>query len=107
MRVTVFILARGHTPAWALRHNRGVTIQQHRLLLLRHGETEWSRDGKHTSRTDLDLTETGRERAKVVGEALREVELRDTWVVSSPRRRAIQTAELAGLTIDEVSPLLA
>jgi len=107
MRVTVFILARGHTPAWALRHNRGVTIQQHRLLLLRHGETEWSRDGKHTSRTDLDLTETGREGAKVVGEALREVELRDTWVVSSPRRRAIQTAELAGLTIDEVSPLLA
>jgi broad specificity phosphatase PhoE len=50
---------------------------------------------------------TGRERAKVVGEALRELELRDTWVVSSPRRRAIQTAELAGLTIDEVSPLLA
>ena len=47
-----------------------MTIQQHRLLLLRHGETEWSRDGKHTSRTDLDLTETGRERAKVVGEAL-------------------------------------
>jgi probable phosphoglycerate mutase len=67
MRVTVFILARAHTPAWALRHNRGVTIQQHRLLLVRHGETEWSRDGKHTSRTDLDLTETGRERAKVVG----------------------------------------
>ena len=84
-----------------------MTIQQHRLLLLRHGETEWSRDGKHTSRTDLDLTETGRERAKVLGEALRELELRDTWVVSSPRRRAIQTAELAGLTIDEVSPLLA
>ncbi len=50
---------------------------------------------------------TGRVRAKVVGEALRELELRDTWVVSSPRRRAIQTAELAGLTIDEVSPLLA
>jgi broad specificity phosphatase PhoE len=90
-----------------VRHNRCVTIQEHRLLLLRHGETEWSRDGKHTSRTDLDLTDTGRKRAEVASEALRELDLRAPWVVSSPRRRAIQTAELAGLTVDEVSPLLA
>ncbi|HZE14547.1 MAG TPA: AI-2E family transporter [Mycobacterium sp.] len=54
-----------------------MTIQQHRLLLLRHGETEWSRDGKHTSRTDLDLTETGRERAKVLGDDIRVVILFD------------------------------
>ena len=90
-----------------MRQNRTVTIQQHRLLLVRHGETEWSRDGKHTSRTDLELTETGRKRAKMLGEALRQLNLTDPWVVSSPRRRAVVTAELAGLTVDEVSPLLA
>ena len=89
-----------------MRQNHCVTIQQHRLVLLRHGETEWSRTGKHTSRTDLDLTEAGRERAKIVGEALRELELDHPWVVSSPLRRARDTAELAGLTIDDISPLL-
>jgi probable phosphoglycerate mutase len=90
-----------------VRQNHTVTIQQHRLLLVRHGETEWSRDGKHTSRTDLELTETGCKRAKILGEALRQLNLTDPWVVSSPRRRAVVTAELAGLTVDEVSPLLA
>jgi broad specificity phosphatase PhoE len=80
---------------------------QHRLLLLRHGETEWSRSGRHTGRTDLDLTETGRERARLTAEALAELELVNPLVVSSPRRRAQDTAELAGLTVDEVSPLLA
>jgi broad specificity phosphatase PhoE len=103
----VFILARAGTTAWAVRHNRSVTIQQHRLLLVRHGETEWSRNGKHTGRTDLELTETGRKRAEMLGEALRELELDNPLVVSSPRRRAVVTAELAGLTVDEVSPMLA
>jgi broad specificity phosphatase PhoE len=80
---------------------------QHRLLLLRHGETEWSRTGRHTGRTDLDLTETGRQRAKLTAEALAELELDNALVVSSPRQRALDTAQLAGLTVDEVSPLLA
>jgi len=83
-----------------------VTVLQHRLLLLRHGETEWSRSGKHTSRTDLDLTETGRHQAKVTAEALAGLNLHDPVVISSPRKRALVTAELAGLTVDEVSPLL-
>jgi broad specificity phosphatase PhoE len=83
-----------------------VTVQQHRLLLLRHGETEWSRSGKHTSRTDLDLTETGRYQAKVTAAALAELNLDNPVVISSPRRRALVTAELAGLTVDDVSPLL-
>lgn len=85
----------------------GVGQAEHRLLLLRHGETEWSRSGQHTGRTDLDLTDVGRDRARLAAEALADLELVDPLVISSPRRRAIDTAELAGLTVDEVNPLLA
>lgn len=84
----------------------GVGVGEHRLVLLRHGETEWSRDGKHTSRTDLDLTERGREQARLAALSLGHLGLVDPLVVSSPRRRALATAELAGLSVDEVSPLL-
>ncbi|MET0454285.1 MAG: acid phosphatase [Mycobacterium sp.] len=84
-----------------------MATERHRLLLLRHGETEWSRSGQHTGRTDLDLTEDGREQAVLAADALGELQLDDPIVISSPRRRAIVTAELAGLTVDEVSPLLA
>jgi broad specificity phosphatase PhoE len=83
-----------------------VGLLQHRLVLLRHGETEWSKSGRHTSHTDLELTETGRERAKLAGEALDDLELDDPLVMSSPMRRALDTAALAGLSVDEVSPLL-
>ena len=84
-----------------------VSIQKHRLLLLRHGETEWSKSGQHTSRTELDLTDEGREQATLAAEAIADLQPRNPLVVSSPRRRALITAELAGLTVDEVSPLLA
>ena len=84
----------------------GVGVGEHRLVLLRHGETEWSRDRKHTSRTDLDLTERGREQARLAALTLEHLGLVDPLVVSSPRRRALATAELAGLSVDEVSPLL-
>lgn len=83
-----------------------VSVGNHRLVLLRHGETEWSRDRKHTSRTDLDLTEHGREQAKQATATLARLELDNPLVISSPRRRAVLTAELAGLTVDVVSPLL-
>jgi broad specificity phosphatase PhoE len=83
-----------------------VTLQQHRLLLIRHGETEWSLSGQHTSRTELDLTERGREQAQAVGETLAGLGLHNPYVVSSPRKRALVTAELAGLSVDEVSPLV-
>jgi broad specificity phosphatase PhoE len=76
-------------------------------MLLRHGETEWSKAGRHTGTTDLDLTDTGREQAKLAAEALADLQLQNPLVVSSPRHRAQVTAELAGLTVDEVSPLLA
>lgn len=84
-----------------------VSFKDHRLLLLRHGETEWSTSGRHTGRTDLELTERGREKARVAADAVRRLGLTNPFVVSSPRKRAIVTAELAGLTVDEVSPLLA
>ena len=84
-----------------------MSLLQHRLFLLRHGETEWSKSGRHTGRTELDLTETGREQAKLAADALSVLSLDNPLVVSSPRQRALVTAELAGLKVDEVSPLLA
>jgi broad specificity phosphatase PhoE len=84
-----------------------MAVETHRLLLLRHGETAWSKSGQHTSRTDLDLTDTGRRMAETAGRTLRELKLDDPVVISSPRWRAVATAELAGLKLDQVSPLLA
>ncbi|GGS25860.1 histidine phosphatase family protein [Actinokineospora fastidiosa] len=73
------------------------------LYLLRHGETEWSATGRHTSRTDVPLTEAGEAGARRAGARLKEL-LDDTpYIISSPRRRATHTAELAGLAIDEVT----
>ncbi|WP_067854980.1 acid phosphatase [Nocardia shimofusensis] len=83
-----------------------MSIQQHRLVLLRHGETEWSVGHRHTSRTELDLTEAGRRQAESAAVALAELKLRDPLIVSSPRRRAMVTAELAGLSVDEELSLL-
>ena len=83
-----------------------MSVGTHRLVLLRHGETEWSRDHKHTSRTDLDLTERGRAQARRAAATLSGLDLTDPLVVASPRRRALATAELAGLRVDEISPLL-
>ena len=84
-----------------------MSVERHRLLLLRHGETEWSRSGRHTGRTDVDLTETGREQAKLTADPLGVLTLDNPLVVTSPRKRAMVTAELAGLQVDEVSPLVA
>jgi broad specificity phosphatase PhoE len=64
------------------------------LWLIRHGETEWSRSGAHTGRTDLPLTETGRTRAKALGTLLKG--RRFALVLSSPLQRALDTCRLAG-----------
>ena len=82
-------------------------VVSHRLVLLRHGETEWSLSGQHTGSTDLDLTDNGRAQAVAAGPVLADLRLDDPKVISSPRRRAVETAELAGLTVDEKSELLA
>ena len=64
------------------------------IVLVRHGETEWSLSGQHTSRTDLPLTEKGRERAEQLGPALAAWDF--AVVLSSPLRRARETCEIAG-----------
>jgi broad specificity phosphatase PhoE len=64
------------------------------VVLVRHGETEWSRAGKHTGRTDVPLTEQGRLQAEAVGAALRDREF--ALVLSSPLGRALETCRLAG-----------
>ena len=66
----------------------------HELWLVRHGETEWARLGRHTGRTDVPLTETGRDQARDLGRRLdgHPFEL----VLTSPLSRAADTASLAG-----------
>ncbi|MDI3314864.1 MAG: acid phosphatase [Mycobacterium sp.] len=82
-------------------------VQNHRLVLLRHGETEWSQSGRHTGRTELELTATGRKRAQAAAGILKRLQLDNPTVICSPRRRALATAELAGLLVDEVTELIA
>jgi len=69
-------------------------VGQPRLWLVRHGETEWSRTGRHTSRTDVPLTELGRVRAEGVARKLTGQDF--ALVLSSPKIRALETARLAG-----------
>ncbi len=75
-----------------------------RLVLIRHGETLWSRVGRHTGLTDLPLTPQGEAAARRAGRLL------EGWtfarVLSSPLQRARRTAELAGLTGIELEPRL-
>jgi broad specificity phosphatase PhoE len=70
------------------------------VVLIRHGQTEWSAAHRHTSFTDLPLTAAGEQQAKAVGSAL--AGRRFAAVFSSPRRRATRTAELARLTITAI-----
>jgi len=66
-----------------------------RLYLIRHGETEWSLSGQHTSHTDIPLTAHGEDEARVLAQRLRDVPF--DHVLTSPRQRARLTCELAGL----------
>jgi len=71
------------------------------LWLMRHGETEWSAAGRHTSSTDLALTAEGERKAAMMGRLLAGRTF--AMVLSSPLRRARETCRLAGYTA-EIAP---
>jgi broad specificity phosphatase PhoE len=79
---------RGHGPT------RTYANDSIEVVLIRHGETEWSRAGRHTGRTDIPLTEHGRDQARAVGAVLRS--RRFALVLTSPLERAAETCRLAG-----------
>ncbi len=64
------------------------------IWLVRHGDTEWTGTGQHTSRTDVPLTERGRTQAEVLGRMLEGHDF--AVVLSSPLSRALETCRLAG-----------
>ncbi|WP_406298784.1 histidine phosphatase family protein [Embleya sp. NBC_00888] len=72
------------------------------LMLVRHGETEWSRSGRHTGLTDIPLTPEGEAQAKAVADLLAGHTF--PLALTSPLVRARHTAELAGITGAEVEP---
>lgn len=79
------------------------------LYLLRHGQTEWSESGQHTGCTDIPLTAKGEQQARRAGAVLarlRGTSLPPALVLSSPRERALRTALLAGLSVDESTETL-
>lgn len=65
-----------------------------RLWLVRHGETEWAKDGRHTGRTDIPLTDLGRSQAVAVGRKIGKQSFAE--VLSSPLARALDTSRVAG-----------
>jgi len=74
-----------------------------RLWLIRHGETEWSRSGAHTGRTDIPLTPTGEARAAAIGRYLHGMKF--ALVLVSPLQRARETCRLAGYAeVAELEP---
>ncbi|MDQ1743051.1 MAG: hypothetical protein QOE23_1390 [Pseudonocardiales bacterium] len=87
------------TPRWPAPNTEPA------LVLIRHGETEWSRSGQHTGRTDIALTELGERQARAAGPLIRGVlgGTEPALVLSSPRQRARRTAELAGFAIDDTA----
>jgi len=74
------------------------------ILVVRHGETSWSRAGRHTGRTDVPLTPEGQERASRLAPLLRD--WHPALVLCSPLQRARRTAELAGLDPESDPDLL-
>ncbi|HEX3827064.1 MAG TPA: histidine phosphatase family protein [Sporichthyaceae bacterium] len=80
-------------------------VEHGRVVLIRHGETEWSLTGRHTGRTDVPLTAAGEAAARALRTAL--AGWTPALVVVSPLMRARRTAELAGLSVAGVDARLA
>jgi broad specificity phosphatase PhoE len=76
------------------RRVRGRLLNEHEVVLVRHGETEWSKSGQHTGVTDLPLTDVGRQQAEGTGRLLAGRSF--ARVLVSPLSRATETARLAG-----------
>ena len=75
---------------------------ERQIWLVRHGETEWSRSGRHTGRSDIPLTDTGRQQAGALAHRL--AGHRFALVLTSPRSRAAETARLAGFANAVIEP---
>lgn len=84
-----------------VRNNVTVTQSRAQLWLIRHGETERSRDGRHTGRTDIPLTSVGERQADALAADLAGIS--PGLVLSSPMARARETAARAGLTVDDIT----
>jgi len=95
--------AAGQSSRPGAEHKPGVAAGLLRLYLIRHGETEWSLSGQHTGRTDIPLTAHGEESARALSPWLGDIHF--ARVLTSPRQRARQTCELAGLgSAAEIEP---
>lgn len=79
-----------------------MTDTEPRIWLARHGETDWSRDGRHTGVTEVPLTDLGRIQAEALGSRL--AAQRFALVLTSPRSRAAETARLAGFGNAVIDP---
>jgi broad specificity phosphatase PhoE len=72
-----------------------IAENKHMVYLIRHGETEWARSGRHTGRTDIPLTDVGRGQAAHLLPIFEGIEFKE--IFSSPLKRALETAQLAGV----------
>ena len=72
-----------------------MTAEHQRVVLVRHGQTAWSLSGQHTGRTDVPLTDVGRQQAAHLGARL--AGFRFARILTSPTGRAVETCRLAGL----------
>jgi broad specificity phosphatase PhoE len=78
----------------AITRDTGHGPNDPKVVLVRHGETEWSRTGRHTGLTDIPLDQAGEYKAQLVGDSLAGIEF--GLVLTSPLLRARETARLAG-----------